>query len=498
VEASAERTHPRGRAAIFGLLVPALVGVAGAAIALFAFGHRTTAVGPLRVEMASRFGDGTTEIRLPPFGTLSADTHASPIRLSAELRDVDVAALTELVRTRSTDQIVAMIERRSVAQLRPLAWRVLWLSAIGGGVLGALVYRRNLRRVAVAGLSAVLVTGAVAGGAWMTFDPGAFRSPTYSGSLAVAARLIGPVRQATERIDDIRAELTRVVDGAIRAYASVQGTPLGGDDFVKVLHISDIHLNPLGMDFALEVAEGFDVDLVIDTGDLISFGTSAEEAVTSLIPRFDRPYVYVRGNHDSRALGAAIAALPNGVVLDRTTARVAGLQLYGMGHPVFTPDAQAYGDDRFERLARTASVQISTDLAELPRPPDIVAVHDDRMVESLAGRFPLAVSGHFHETSWRSIGGSAFLRIGTTGGSGATVFTVDEGIPFSAQVLYLEPSADGEPARLVAWDVITQVPGTGSLTVDRHLADEEFAQPVPAPTSTPSPLEPTATSPTGT
>jgi hypothetical protein len=77
-----------------------------------------------------------------------------------------------------------------------------------------------------------------------------------------------------------------------------------------------LHTSPLGMDFAQEVARSFQVDLVIDTGDITSFGTPLETAILERIPAFDLPYIFVRGNHDAPAVGDAIEALPNASVLE--------------------------------------------------------------------------------------------------------------------------------------------------------------------------------------
>jgi hypothetical protein len=87
------------------------------------------------------------------------------------------------------------------------------------------------------------------------------------------------------------------------------------------------------------------------------------------------------------------------------------------------------------------------------------------------------------------VDGTLFLRVGTTGGAGPTSFTEEGDVPLSAEILYFEP---GDPAALVAWDVIQQLPATGDLTVTRHLAAEEFGPltPSPAPT-TPATASPT-------
>jgi hypothetical protein len=108
------------------------------------------------------------------------------------------------------------------------------------------------------------------------------------------------------------------------------------------------------------------------------------------------------------------------------------------------------------------------------------------MAEAVAGRVPVVISGHFHETTAEVVNGTLFLRIGTTGGSGAGIFRGLEDIPFTAEVLYF---SDEEDPELIAYDVIEQLPDSGSLTVRRVTVSEEFGELVltPSPTPTGSP-----------
>ena len=63
--------------------------------------------------------------------------------------------------------------------------------------------------------------------------------------------------------------------------------------------------------------------MVVDTGDLTSFGTDIEEAVLSGVEAFGRPYLFVRGNHDARTLPQAMeAAAPNATVRPTPAQRV--------------------------------------------------------------------------------------------------------------------------------------------------------------------------------
>jgi predicted phosphodiesterase len=476
---------PRRLATLTPIGVAILVGVVGAWGGMLLWGHTVTTLGPFRVELASSYGPGETDIELPPFGRLTADTHLAPLRLRATLRDVQVTRLTSTLSDGGLDRLAGEVERDAGTRLRSLALRVLLAGAAGALLLGLIAFRRDARRVAVAVVAALVAVGGSQALALATYRPDAFLDPTYSGSLALAPEVIGPVAAATKRIDAFRAQLTRVVDGAVRAYTSVQASPLGNANEIRVLHISDIHISPVGFEFARQIADGFDVDFVLDTGDITSFGTPVENLILQNIPAFDRPYVFVRGSHDSTGLQAEVAKIQNATVLDGNTATVDGISMYGLGHPVFVSDrSQPIDGAEFEATAEAACARVKSDVEALPLLPEMIAVHDDRMTSCMAGLVPLVVSGHFHENTARTENGTLFLRVGTTGGAGPTLFTDEGVVVLSAEVLYFRP---GTPPQLVAYDVITQNPETGNLTVTRELVTAEpLAPPTPSPTFTPS------------
>ena len=98
----------------------------------------------------------------------------------------------------------------------------------------------------------------------------------------------------------------------------------------------------------------------------------------------------------------------------------------------------------------------------------------------MAGMVPLVLSGHFHENRDEVIDGTLYLRVGTTGGAGPTGFTAEGDVPFSAEVLYFRAHVSGDGMQLVAWDVVTQFPETGSLEIERHLASDVGVSPSPS------------------
>jgi predicted phosphodiesterase len=481
---------PRVRRVLVGVVLPALVGITGAWLGLQAFARTTVPMGPFRVELDAVPGHGRTDISLPPLGEVSADTHLAPLHLSATLTDVDVKQLQSLIADEGLDGVAQNLEDQAIDRIWPFLLRALGVALAGALVASLVVYRRRRREVRIAMLAALLVVGGSGSLAVATYDATAFLQPSYSGTLALAPQLFGPLDTTVQRVDYFRDQLRAIVGGASSAYAAISANPLGRGDEIRVLHISDLHLSPLGFDFAQELAKGFDVDLVLDTGDITSFGTPAENVVATFIPAFQRPYVFVRGSHDSVSLQRAIARVPNAHVVDGDAVTLDGLTIYGLGDPYFVEQRGApQTDAAIEALVRGVGPRIVDDVTSMPAPPDIVAVHDERMAEDAAGLVPLVASGHFHVNEAAVTDGTLFLQVGTTGGAGPAGGFVADGqpqVPLSAEVLYFRPASGGEPARLLAWDVIEQDAGSGDLTVKRHVVAQEFGTLTPSPPATPT------------
>jgi predicted phosphodiesterase len=468
---------------------PILIGVAGAAIALQAFAKTTVDAGPFQVQLEADFGRSVTDISLPPLGRLRADTHGAPLHLRASLKEVDVEELQRELRG-GIDLVAGEVEQNILAAAGRFAGFVVLVGVAGAAALGLVAFQNRwiaVLRATLAGLLAVVLS---VGFTAIGFDPSAFQAPSYTGSLRLVPQLFGPVQGAIERVGYFRDELRRVVAGAARAYAAVESNPLGRGDEIRVLHISDIHLSTLGFGFAHELARSFDVDFVIDTGDTTSFGAPNEELILPEFTRFKLPYVWIRGNHDSAAFQDVVARLDGTVVLDGDTADVDGFTIYGLGHPYFNEQrGTPVGDEDVVALVEAAAVRVAEDVSALPEPPDIVLVHDDRMAAGVAGKVPLVLSGHFHNNRDEVIDGTLFLRVGSTGGASPTGFTAEGDVPFSAEVLYFRRDGDGG-MQLVAWDLVTQFPETGSLGIARHLASDVGVSPSPSLPASSSPASP--------
>jgi predicted phosphodiesterase len=446
------------------------------------WGSTTSEMGPFTVRLSAQYGPGQTEIDLPPLGQLSANTHTAPLQLRATLLDVRINQLSDAVTHGGVSSLVSQVAADGDRAVRFLAVRVLLIGVATAVALAALAYRRDRHAIGIAALAAVVAIGGTEVGTIATFRSEAFRAPTFSGSLGLASRVIPPVLTA-ERIDAYQEQLTRVIDGAIGAYTSIRTNEVGGKGEIRVLHIGDIHLSPLGFDFARQIASGFDVDFVVDTGDTTSFGTEPEDFVTQDIAAFHLPYVWVRGNHDSMHLQTELEKIPNVHVLDGTSIVIDGIRMYGLGDPIPPSITRTLPDAVFEARVRAQGPRVVSDLSKLP-PVDVIAVHDDRMAEAAAGLVPLVLSGHFHQEEARVLDGTLYLRVGTTGGSALTTFEPDVNIPLTAEVLYFAP---GSPPTLIAYDVIEQNVKTGSLTVTRHTIADEYGALTPSPVPTTSP-----------
>lgn len=191
------------------------------------------------------------------------------------------------------------------------------------------------------------------------------------------------------------------------------------------------------------------------------------------------PYVFVRGNHDSSTTEAAVAAQPNGIVLDDDATEVAGVRFWGIGDPRFTPDKTEGLDVSEEREAADAFAPRASRRLRRHGPVDVAVVHDPRVAADFGGIVPIVLAGHLHDASMRDLADGTLLLVeGSTGGAGLRALQKDEPVPLVSSVLHL----DRDDKTLQAIDRIT-VSGLGDAgaRIERRViaddADDDAGSP---------------------
>jgi predicted phosphodiesterase len=465
----AEREQPTSRGVIARRLLrmaaPSLgVAALGAFVAIAALGRVSATegtLGPGRVEIRAGWnGSGRTEIQLPPLGQIVASTHRAPVSLQARVDQIDVDGVQRLLAVDEPgDRLRAEVEDDLPSLLRGFAVRSLLWSLVIGTVTGALVSRHHLRRTIAGALGALLVTAGLLSSVALGYRASAFERATFHGPIARAPAIFDAVERNVEGLPVIRGKakaLSRQVAALYRTTASDIVPPRSQ---TVILHISDIHSNPLGLEVARQLAASFRVDAVLDTGDLTSFGLPVEARAAELVQSFPVPYYFVAGNHDSIENRAAIDAVPNVTLLDGQTVDIAGVKILGVSDPTFTAD---------NKVSTETATQIKRDRARSVRAltvestPDLLAVHDPLQAQRCLGVVPVVVAGHRHEQRATVEKGTRLLTVGSTGATGLGSFTLETGQPYEAELLRFSGR------ELVAVDYVSLAGIDGSFTITRE------------------------------
>ncbi|MDE0802249.1 MAG: metallophosphoesterase [Acidimicrobiales bacterium] len=458
---------------LLAVLRTTVLALVGAGIAVVVAGSVQVPFGPFDTTLSARPAlSGETLVRLAPLGTIELDTHDAPIGLTLR---VDELRLTEAERIAADPAVLESLEDDIAADARHalerIALRCAVVAVIGGALFGFAASPR-LRSLAHGAATGAAFAGVLGTATFITFDADAVAEPEYSGLLTVAPTAVGDVEGIVDRFGEYQAQLTDLVGNVVTLYRTAQGLPTFGadDDTIRVLHVSDIHLNPQAFDVTELLVEQFDIDAVADTGDTTDWGSDPETRLLDRIGDLDVPYVWVRGNHDSSATQRAIAAQPNAVVLDGEAATVAGLRFWGTADTRYTPNKeQESGPEVEESLAEAAASDAARELEEAQPPAvDVALLHDPRTAADIGGDVPLVLAGHTHEAKERSIGATRLLVEGSTGGAGLRGLQAEDPEPLTATVLYFDPDTN----ELVAYDRIT-IDGLGETgaRIDRHVVD---------------------------
>jgi predicted MPP superfamily phosphohydrolase len=514
------RSRPAGGRLLRALALLAVV-LAGAAVGTALTPSVTAAVGPLTldVRVVPSVHPGV-QLLLPPAGEVSFDTHRAPVAVEAGISEVDPEGARELIsspaRLRALQAEAPDVLRTATLQAGGLAAAFALIGAVG---LSLLVHRtdwRRTRQAAVTSAALIAVTAATAGA---TFNSDRLAQPHFQGLLSRAPYVASQTSGLVQRLESYRSGLADIVQSVTTLYGTSDELPVipgrSPDDVVTVLHVSDMHLNPLGFDLTARLVRQFGVDVVVDTGDITTWGTEVESATLARIRDVRVPYVFVRGNHDSARTQQAVAANPNAVVLDGRAAEVGGLVFAGLGDPRFTPDggitlpspsATNTGPSR----ARTASTPGASTATPAPstaaaaivpgedpelvegrrlarvvrdwnaahpaRPVAVAAFHEPAGTPPLDGLVPLVLSGHMHSRSVKDYPDGTRLMIqGSTGGAGFDSLTRrrDEPVPLTATVLYFARTGPRAGLLLAYDDVTVGGFGLASVSLERTVVRPE-------------------------
>jgi predicted phosphodiesterase len=486
----------------------ALVSVGGVVIGTMLFAHADLNVGPFRAEMSiSPSVRGGTEVDIPPLGSLHLDSHSGPIHLKVNLGSLDQNRTEALI---DDPAAISSAGQNAVEDVRSgvlrLGVRTLGIAVLSALVFAALIFR-NVRRVAAAGVTALAVTGASLGLAAGTLRPDSIAEPRYEGLLVNAPAVVGDARRIADDYGKYADQLQQIVSNVSRLYTTVSSLPVyePAGNTTRLLHVSDLHLNPAAWGLIRTVVQTFEIDAVVDTGDMVDWGSAAETGFASAIPQVGVPYIFVRGNHDSQALQAAVARQRNAVVLDNAITTVDGLTIAGIGDPEFTPDKTqeqpaANSDEAATSPLLVSGERLATTIRASTKPVDIALVHNPAMAPPLSGAVPLVLAGHLHRREVTMLpapepaasaspapsaspGAAAqpatptrLMVEGSTGGAGLRGLEKEEPTPLTLSVLYFD-----EKHQLKAYDDI-QLGGTGESNVEmqRNVIGAEPASPSPS------------------
>jgi predicted MPP superfamily phosphohydrolase len=462
--------HPWPRA--LGLVTVVLL---GAWLGLLIVGNVRVPVGPMNTTMTLRPSlTGGTKINISPLGALQLDSHHAPVRLDVNVDQLDPARAQALIDhperlSGLQDEVAHDIEAGTL----DLALRSCVAVVSGATALGLAVYRRPGRALAAGGTALALLMASGAS-AYATWNPNSVLEPKYSGLLSSAPSLVGNARNIVTEFDVYQKELARLVTNVTKLYDVTSTLPAYQRDptTVRVLHVSDIHLNPASWKIIASLVEQYQVNVIVDTGDTMDHGTAAENGFLDPIADLGAPYVWVRGNHDSQVTQRYLARMKNVHVLDDGRAvTVAGLRFAGMGDPQFTPDrSNPTGADASEELAGDRLASALGDQRAAGTPVDVAMVHEPSAARQVDGDVPLVLCGHLHHEGDEILKNGTRLRMeGSTGGSGLRALERKYPAPIEASILYF----DRDSRRLQAWDSI-RLGGLGETTaeVTRHLPKE--------------------------
>lgn len=416
---------------------------------------------------------GETVLEFPPFGSLTAQTHSGLLDLHVQLEQIG----PQLVQTTSLslDSQKQIVEdfQKSIPHIMGLFFLRLFLAGlIGGMILSFLIWRRKYKRIVATGLLSAILVSAALFQVYITFNTDAFQEPQYNGVISAAPNLISLANKSLSKIGKIGAQADLLIDNVESLVASTDTlTNLEAlnqeGNIKKILLVSDLHSNPVGIELIKSLVSSFSIDMIIDAGDLTDFGTSLETKTAQAISDLGVPYVFSPGNHETAEMVKFLDQLPHVTVLKGTTKEIQGIKVLGIPDPFSAfPEVETEDKERWSQIVdSTAEAAESAIKAE--GSPDILVVHNPVIAKNINNAPSLIISGHLHRQYEETLeNGALLLNPGTAGAAGLRGLYNEGSVPYSAIILHYQLGKGPSAADFIQYDLMSQ-----HFSLERHLID---------------------------
>lgn len=364
---------------------------------------------------------------------VKAHLWVAPVKVRIEPRGLDRDALISISTNRG--EVLHRTEHQIkkavfLSSLQALGW--ILLVALLSIPLGIWLCKRlqiRARWSVLPGGLALLSSFTVLGLAWVSFDPGAVRKPTYWAKGDELPQLLSFANDAGQA----KASYQGSVQKGIQQLASIlSGKPAGLQTKDQYWLMSDLHNNVLTLNVVRKL---IDHRPVFFAGDFAHEGTPAEQSL--LVPSFKglgNPLIAVSGNHDSLPLMQALAK-SGAMVLTQTGRLLAdgstdGNPIYHLGQLKimgFQDPLQAQSAEQNNRefsISPSEKDKLGREWAKLVRRyrPDVVMVHQSGIADAMASHLsdlPLTIlTGHDHMQHVARYGQAVVVDAGTVGAGG--------------------------------------------------------------------------------
>lgn len=446
----------------------AILGIAGAWLAVILWHGVSSNLGIVDIHASVHPAiSGKTVLHIPPLGSASATTHIGPTRIDLSIDQVHIQQTAEWLKQNKSPQDTADLVGNGIEKVALELARMAVVIAALGALFVCIIFRIGLKHTILGCIIGTLGVAIPLALTAYTYNTSAFEHASFSGEMARGPVFFNMAQQAWENNSGIVRDIPRIADRTVNLCQQLQNTEYNrlkdSRNYSHVLLISDLHNNPIAIKYALDIAQTYNVKLVLITGDFTDLGHPLEAELLAGLEKFDVPVVAVAGNHDSRATVRVLNAIPGVTMLDNGAAvRKAELSIMGFSDPA-SRRANIGSADTTSREIRAQSRYIVRRMSR-SRMPDILMVHNNLIGRNAAGRAPVIVDGHLHDAYITNYRGSIIINPGTTGAAGIRYFSDRKAPAYTAAVLHFTP---GSHTRIKSVDSIRMELPSGDFTVIR-------------------------------
>ncbi|PKM79972.1 MAG: hypothetical protein CVU88_04995, partial [Firmicutes bacterium HGW-Firmicutes-13] len=165
---------------------------------------------------------GYTQVVVPPFGMVKAQTHLPPLKFEVTLQNINLDLLQEVIPKLAEEEFIQQLQKQIRSFIYFFFIRTMALGFLGGSVGAYVLGIRERKKVVLSGITGLLIISLFIAAALFSYNSNAFTNPEFEGILSAAPWMVGLIEESLIKVTTLGEQMEVLATNIFNVFEKIE------------------------------------------------------------------------------------------------------------------------------------------------------------------------------------------------------------------------------------------------------------------------------------